>query len=132
MQLSTFIQIVAACFGVLGSLFFAIGVMRQSIEAMAKLSGTYWGGNPHMIQALAAQKSDYLFGGAIIVMAFTTQLLSYLAPSSVLIFNASATELVPWIAVIMTGLAFPVLRFSARLLALRYEKQISDALDISR
>lgn len=129
MQLATLIQILAACFGVLGSLFFAIGVMRQSVEAMAQLSGTYWGWNPHMIKALAAQKADYLFGGAIIVLAFSTQLFSYLIPSTVMVFGGSGAERVPWAAVLLTALAFPVLRLAAMRLASGYEKEIRSALD---
>lgn len=73
MSLATLIQILAACIGVVGSVFFAVGVMRQSVEAMGRLSGSYWDSNPHMPPMLAAQKAAYLFGGGLIVLAFAVQ-----------------------------------------------------------
>jgi hypothetical protein len=61
MPLSQLIQLISACFGIVGSLFFAIGIMRQTVEAMALLSGTYFNWNPHMPPALAAQKANYSY-----------------------------------------------------------------------
>ena len=79
MSAAALVQLASACIGIVGSLFFAIGVMRQTVEAMARLSGTYWNSNPHMPLALAAQKADYLFGGGLIVVAFVLQLASFFA-----------------------------------------------------
>jgi hypothetical protein len=85
--IATLLQLFAACAGVVGSLFFAIGVMRQSVDEMSKLSSTYFGWNPHMINAVAAQKADYLFGGCIIVCAFFLQLVSFLVPQSAMAYG---------------------------------------------
>lgn len=63
MTATNLIQIIAAALGVIGSLFFAIGILRQSPVAMAQLAATYWNSNPDAVPALAAQKAAYVFGG---------------------------------------------------------------------
>lgn len=125
MTIGAFIQLIGACLGVVGSLFFAIGIMRQSIAAMANLSGTYWRWNPHMVTALAAQKADYLFGGGIIVLAFLAQLVSFLVPPNIVAFTRDQGRVVPWVGAICTLVVFILLRVLARLLAKRYERQIN-------
>ena len=124
MALAVLIQLVAACLGVIGSLFFAIGVMRQSVSAMADISGTYWNFNPHMIANAAAQKADYLFGGGIIVVAFAGQVISLLVPSTAGSLGSASSRLVPWVAVGGTIAAFVLLRLASRRLSACYESQI--------
>ena len=124
MSASSLVQLIAACIGIVGSLFFAIGVMRQSIESMAKLSGTYWDWNPNIPPALAAQKADYLFGGGLIVVAFSTQLASFFF-SNASWLSPSASSSAPGIAAIATLLLFLSLRFASRKLASHFERQIT-------
>ena len=118
------IQLAAACIGIVGSLLFAIGVMRQTVEAMARLAGTYWDWNPHLPPALAAQKADYLFGGGLIVVAFALQLGSFFASGEPLLSSAQS-QLAPWVAALATIIAFAALRFAAARLAKHYEVQIT-------
>ena len=124
MSASSLVQLIAACIGIIGSLFFAIGVMRQSIESMAKLSGTYWDWNPNIPPALAAQKADYLFGGGLIVVAFSTQLASFFFSNAPWL-SPSASSSAPGIAAIATLLLFLSLRFASRKLAGHFERQIT-------
>jgi tetrahydromethanopterin S-methyltransferase subunit C len=127
MSASTLIQVIAACCGVLGSIFFAIGIMRQSINAMADLASSYFDWNLHMVRALAAQKADYLFGGGIIVLAFLLQLISFLFPPNPAVApNESRTAV--WIAVIATVILFFTLRFGSQKLAARFERDINARL----
>src|SRR3546814_159632 len=123
MSASSLIQLIAACVGIIGSLFFAIGVMRQSTEAMARLSGTYWDWNPNLPPALAAQKADYLFGGGLIVSAFSIQLASFFFESAPFL-SARATFLAPWCAAAGTLVVFLALRMAARRLAQSFDQQI--------
>lgn len=129
MLISMLIQILAACAGVVGSLFFAIGVMRQSVHAMADLSGSYFDWNTHMVTALAAQKADYLFGGGIIVLSFATQLASYLFVADRIEVSARMATLVPWIILVGTIATFFLLRILSRGLAARFERQIKGLLE---
>ncbi|MBW8074834.1 MAG: hypothetical protein GJU74_05555 [Metallibacterium scheffleri] len=118
------LQLAGACIGIVGSLFFAIGVMRQTVEAMARLAGTYWDWNPHLPHALAAQKADYLFGGGFIVVAFVFQLGSFFASSEPLL-SPSLSQFTPWFAGFLTFIAFCLLRLAAARLAKHYESQIT-------
>lgn len=127
MPTSTLIDIISASTGILGSLFFANGVMRQSVAAMADLSGTYWDWNPHMVPALAAQKADYLFGGGLIVVAFALQLAAFLVPPASQIPFANSA-IVPWTAAAVTVGGFFVLRILAQAVAKRFEAQINARL----
>lgn len=128
MSLATLIQMLAACIGVVGSLFFAVGVMRQSVEAMGRLSGSYWDSNPHMPPMLAAQKADYLFGGGLIVLAFTVQFSSFLVPEKLMVLNAEDAQLVLWLAAATTTIIFVLLRLASRRVAKFYELQINEWL----
>jgi hypothetical protein len=128
MSLATLIQILAACVGVIGSLFFAVGVMRQSVDAMGRLSGSYWDSNPHMPPMLAAQKADYLFGGCLIVLAFTVQFSSFLVSEKYMILNAMQAQWAPWVAAVATAIIFMLLRFASRRVAKYYEIQINEWL----
>jgi len=122
------IQVIAACCGVLGSIFFAIGIMRQSINAMADLASSYFDWNLHMVQALAAQKADYLFGGGIIVLAFLLQLISFLFPPNLTAVAPNESRTAVWIAVIATVILFFTLRFGSQKLAARFERDINARL----
>ncbi len=125
MALSTLIQIIAAALGVIGSLFFTIGIVRQSPATMAALAGSYFDFNPHAVPTLAAQKADYIFGGAFIVLAFAAQMGSFLAGPSTIAVGAKSTTL---IAIPATILVFVVLYRVSRLLASRFERQIRQAM----
>lgn len=124
MSAAALTQLASACFGVIGSLFFAIGVMRQTVEAMARLSGTYWDWNPHMPPALAAQKADYLFGGGLILVAFVLQLGSFFAPDS-LVLSETQARFAPWVACALTVVAFYLLRIGTRRLSKHFESEIT-------
>lgn len=131
MLLSSLIQIIAAALGVLGSLFFTIGIVRQSTAAMAALAGTYFDFNPHAIPALAAQKADYIFGGIFIVLAFAAQMASFLAGSYEIPVGAGWKALIPLLAFGATAVLFVVLhRFSKRL-ARRFESEIRQAVEVA-
>ena len=128
MSLTTLVQILASCVGVVGSLFFAVGVMRQSVEAMGRLSGSYWDSNPHMPPMLAAQKADYLFGGCLIVLAFVVQFASFLVSEKCMILNTTQAQLAPWVAAVSAAIAFVLLRLASRRVARYYEVQITEWL----
>jgi hypothetical protein len=131
MSAAAIVQLVSACIGIIGSLFFAIGVMRQTVEAMALLSGTYWGSNPHMRIALAAQKADYLFGGGLIFVAFVLQLASYFASTEPMLTLAQ-TILAPWIAGVATVIVFSIFHAASKRLAKHYEVQITEWVNLRR
>ena len=128
MSTVSLIQLASACVGAIGSLFFAIGVLRQSVEAMGRLSGSYWDSNPHMLAALAVQKADYLFGGGLIVLAFVLQFASFfVAPASVAL-SVSQALMAPWVALLITIVAFFLLWVAAKRVAKHYEGKVHEWL----
>jgi len=124
MGAASLVQLLSSCIGIVGSLFFVIGVVRQSTEAMGKLSQSHYDANPYQPRALAMQKADYVFGGGLIVAAFALQFLSFLAPSEPRIVSASAIPVTMGIAFIGTILAFLILRIGAGKLGKKYEQKI--------
>ena len=126
-SIASLVQLAAACIGIVGSLFFAIGVMRQSIESMARLSSSYWDSNPHMPEALAAQKADYLFGGGLIVIAFVVQLVSFFVSSTPFALTDPQARLARWalpVVIVFVAILFFSLRVAAASLAKHYKRQI--------
>jgi hypothetical protein len=126
MTLAAIIQLVAACIGIVGSLFFAIGIIRQNTAAMARLSYTYWDANPHMPAVLAAQKADYVFGGGLIVLAFALQLVSFFSIDPAPFLSAAAAARAPWIAIPATVLLFFAVRGASVTLARRYQAAVEE------
>jgi hypothetical protein len=124
MTLGALVQLVASCMGIVGSLFFAIGVVRQTVEAMARLSHSYWDANPHMPAVLAAQKADYVFGGGMILVAFALQLGSFFAVSTASVLSEGQATAAPWVAAALTALFFFALRLVSIRLARHYEQQV--------
>jgi hypothetical protein len=124
MAISVLIQLIAACLGVIGSLFFAIGVMRQSTAAMADIASTYFDSNLYLVANTAAQKADYLFGGVFIVLAFAGQVIALLIPSDAGCLAIKSTRLAPYGAIGGTIVVFMLLRMLSQRLASRYERQI--------
>lgn len=128
MTAAALFQLVSACIGIVGSTFFAIGVMRQSIDAMAALSGTYFDWNPHMPAALGAQKAEYLLGGGLIWVAFFLQLLSFFASSSV-VLTSEQGALAPWIGGCGAIALFIFLKMLSKKVAKMYETKIWKRLE---
>ncbi len=128
MEIGTFLQLISACIGIIGSIFFAQGIMRQSISSMADVSSSYWDSNPHMVITMAAQKADYLFGGGLIMLAFSTQLLSFLLPAELKVFAPEYSKHIPWYAAACAVLFFVFFRMLAKTLKGFYQRQIESEL----
>jgi hypothetical protein len=93
---------------------------------MAALAGTYFDFNPHAVPALAAQKADYIFGGAFIVLAFIAQLMAFLVTPSARIAVCARWAALTTIAA--TIVVFVILLRVSKLLAGWFERQIRQAI----
>ncbi len=128
MSMVTLLQLCSACIGALGSIFFTMGVVRQDAAAMAKLSGTYWTANPHMISMLAEQRADYIIGAFMIAAAFVLQFCSCLVPVSLAVMSQVSTA---WLAssfLALSAVTFYVLSAFAKRLADDFRQQIRQEL----
>lgn len=117
------LQIVSACCGAVGSVYFARGVLTQSNQMMASLSKTYWDANPFMPKALAEQKAHYVVGVVLLFAAFVTQLVAIIAPvSSAWAGSWALSRLL--ISAIGSGVIYLALLPIARILTGHFEKKI--------
>ncbi|HUD43406.1 MAG TPA: hypothetical protein VMR06_15540 [Dokdonella sp.] len=114
-------QLFSACLGIVGSVFFAKGILKQSVEAMGRLSGTYWNWNPNLPPALATQKAEYQFGCGFIFLAFLMQWASFFLSDEPLV---GVSPLLRWYAVPVTIVLFFAARLACMRLAKRYEAQV--------
>jgi hypothetical protein len=128
MTTASLIQISSACIGIIGSLFFAVGILRQSVSAMAAISGTSWNFNRHMVAAMAAQKADYLFGGGLIVLAFSAQFASFFVSPGTVAIPTAHVAAVPWFALAITVVLFFILRHASKRIAANFEAQIRERI----
>lgn len=121
------LQLAAAYVGVLASIFFGIGVVRQTANAMASLSMTVTGANIQVLAALARQKADYVFGTGLLFTAFSLQLFALVFPRIGIV-----TGLVAIYAAIVglgiTAVAFGLLTLLAKPLAARYDEPAKEAM----
>lgn len=60
----------------MGSIFFCLGIIFQSAEEASKVAGTYYGGNPLLLESLISQKVDFIIGAILIALAFFSQLMA--------------------------------------------------------
>lgn len=128
MPLATLVQLIAACVGIVGSLFFAIGVIRQNAHAMARFSFSYWDGNPHMPGALASQRAEYIFGGGLIVAAFALQFASFFSTDTAPFITGIAASAAPWFALVITFVLFFIARAASARLAKRFQAEVEEVM----
>lgn len=128
MSLANLVQLIAACVGVMGSLFFAIGVIRQNAHAMARLSSSYWDASAHMLRALASQKAEYILGGGLIVAAFALQFASFFATDTSPLLTGSAATVAPWLALAVTLVLFLIVRAASARLANHFQAQVEELM----
>ena len=81
MSAATFLSILAAALALIASLFFCVGTTRLSNETMYLLSGTYYGGNRGLFEAVAQQRADYLCGTVLLPASFLIQVIVLTVPS---------------------------------------------------
>ena len=82
MQLSTFLNIFGACIGFMSASFFSVGAMMMTPEKIQKVAASYWDANQHWGDSIADQRADYIVGGLLLLVSFSSQLAANLVPLS--------------------------------------------------
>lgn len=124
----TAVQLLAACVGILGSVFFSIGVMTQNARSIAAVCVVYAGANPSLIKSYAAQKAEYLIGSALLGLAFVLQFLSLIAPN-VGAIPAAWISHAPLVALLATGITYFSLKRLSAIRAIVYEARIQSEIN---
>jgi hypothetical protein len=75
MPLSAFFDTLGLILGFTSGYFFSVGAFNLTVEKVHQVSSTYWGMNPHWADSLLEQRTDYLIGGALLLLSFVLQLL---------------------------------------------------------
>jgi hypothetical protein len=70
MNLDRFLNLLAAVFGAIGSVYVLKGIVSLTPMLIARLSSTDWGFSETQIDALVSQKADGIVGMALVVIAF--------------------------------------------------------------
>ena len=70
----TFLQTLAISLTLWSAIFLIKGNIVLPAQSIAKLSGTYWGYNPHLVKSLSRQTIDTKAGAILLIFAFTLQM----------------------------------------------------------
>lgn len=111
MDLDRFLNLLAALFGAMGSIYVLKGIARLSPDLAERLSQTYWGFSPAQMDSLTAQKADSIVGIILVVIALAITIFNLaVVPSHVPIFPRRAVAVA--VAVALAAVSFIVLEFS--------------------
>ncbi|MHC9063771.1 hypothetical protein ACYX34_13920 [Nitrospira sp. CMX1] len=125
MDVDKFLNLLAAVFGALGSIYVLKGVAALSPNLIERLSRTYWDFSSAQIDALTAQKADSIIGIVLVLiaLAITVANLTFV-PEGMRMFERRTVGIA--LVLGLTGLAYIALVFSGDAL------QRHDKLTVSR
>jgi hypothetical protein len=83
MILQKFLSIAGLSIGFASAISFCAGVVMQSAKQMSIISGSYWGGNNALAEALAAQRAQYSAGALLLLVSFAIQVWAIAASQSI-------------------------------------------------
>lgn len=105
MDLDRFLNLVAALFGAMGSVYTLKGVAALSPNLIERLSRSYWGFSSAQIEALTAQKADSIVGIVLVVIALMLAIITIaVVPPDVRFLERRATAIT--LAVVLTGVSY--------------------------
>jgi len=113
MDLDRFLNLLAALFGAMGSLYVLKGIAALSPNLIERLSRTYIDFSTVQIDVLAAQKADGIVGVILIIIALLIAIVNVAAvPMGVQLFNRRIIAIV--MAVVLVTVIYVTLTFVGR------------------
>lgn len=82
-------ELLSNCWGFVGTIFLAQGVLRQSDYAISRQVGTDWDWNKELAKAISSQKAEYLVGVILILIAFILHIGSMCEVLPVFVLSAT-------------------------------------------
>jgi len=120
MGLDRFLNLLAAVFGAMGSIYVLKGIAAQSPDLIGRQSGSYWGFNAAQIKALTAQKADAVVGIVLVIFALVIAIVNIaLVPSDMHMFDRRAIGIA--LVAVLSGAVYITLAFSGAAIQ-RHEK----------
>ncbi len=105
MDLDRFLNLVAALFGAMGSLYTLKGVAALSPSLIERLSRSYWGFSSVQIEALTAQKADSIVGIVLVMIALTLAIITIaVVPPDIRFLERRATAIT--LAAVLAGVSY--------------------------
>ena len=80
--MSAVLAISSISIGLVAGLCFCVGSASLGPRQTLDLASTYWNFNKSLLQALAAQRAQYLTGAVLLVVSFLLQLMALLTASA--------------------------------------------------
>jgi len=91
MSFATALDLAAAFIGLASGMFFCVGVLHVKDSTLEIIATSMWGKGVTIATELAQQKSDFIFGAALLFLSFLVQVVSrLLAPETAAILVASS------------------------------------------
>lgn len=76
--MTDYLPLISLILGFLGSIFLAKGILKLNTSSIIRISTTYWGRNPHHMDNLVTQKTDFIIGILLILLSFILQIITYI------------------------------------------------------
>lgn len=120
MDLDRFLNLLAAVFGAMGSIYVLKGVAALSPNLIERLSRTYFSFSAAQIDALTAQKADAIVGIALVVIALAIAVVNSAAvPAGIPMFGRRTMGVA--LVAVLSGAAYLALAFAGAAIH-RHEK----------
>jgi len=110
-DLDRFLNLLAAAFGTMGSVYVLKGIAALSPDLIERLSRSYWGFSAAQIDALCGQKADAIVGIALVLVALAITVVNLALVPTELRFVERRGVAIALVA-ILSGAAYIVLAFS--------------------
>ena len=93
MSLATVLDLIAAVLGLFSGAFFCIGVLHVKKSTLVSIATLMWGADTIVATELAQQRSDFIFGSALLFLSFLVQVVSKFLPPEVSGHVVAASQL---------------------------------------
>lgn len=91
--------IIAASIGLISAVLFCVGSVLNSPKKILDQATPFWGFSEPIARALAEQRSQYIVGALLLVVAFALQVVAVLASSSIPIVLPTWAQKWYWLVV---------------------------------
>jgi hypothetical protein len=120
MDLERFLNLLAAVFGAMGSIYTLKGVAALSPDLIERLSRTYWDLSSAQIDALTGQKADAIVGVVLVIIALVIAIANLaLVPTGIRMFESRGLAIA--VVAVLCGATYLALAFTGQAIH-RHEK----------
>ena len=113
MDLDRFLNLLAAVFGAMGSIYTLKGVAALSPNLIERLSSTYWNFSSAQIDALTGQKADAMVGIVLVIIALVIAIANLaIVPTGIGMFERRGVAIA--MVAVLSGASYLALAFAGQ------------------